>query len=262
MRDLCITADDFGLSTSVNEGILELARTGAVSAVSVMAHAEAKLDRLPDLVSTGVAVGAHLVLVEERALSGSAQLRSLLDSTGRLPHSYAALFCQLAQRPWLAGALLHEAGAQVQRLETAGVRIAFINSHQHVHLFPPIWRALGPFVIGLRVPVRMAPSWTWCVPGRGAHQTALDAASALSFALGPRPAHGLLRPIGADRAGDMTTVRVAATLAWADAGPQVLRELVAHPGFEDAALHASGLSTSLKLSLPSLDPRDSPAFCH
>jgi len=38
----------------------------------------------------------------------------------------------------------------------------------------------------------------------------------------------------------------------------VLRDVTERP----EVIEASGLSTSLKLSLPSLDPRDSPAFCH
>lgn len=64
MRRITLTADDFGLSEAVNEGIERAHRDGALTAASLMvagpaaADAVARARRLPNL-----RVGLHLVAV-------------------------------------------------------------------------------------------------------------------------------------------------------------------------------------------------------
>lgn len=69
VRRLLITADDYGYSRRVNEGILTAARAAAVDAVSAMAG-RAWCDPAP-LLETGVAVGLHLE--EARPGEGAAE---------------------------------------------------------------------------------------------------------------------------------------------------------------------------------------------
>jgi chitin disaccharide deacetylase len=142
MPFLRITADDYGLCPGVNAGIEELAAQGAISAVSVMVHDQAKLETAHRLGHLPVRTGLHLVFVEERPLSAPSELSGLLTRSGTLPRTYRDLFARLVLRPWLAQALASEARRQMERFAALGLRLDFINSHQHTHMFPTVWHAL------------------------------------------------------------------------------------------------------------------------
>lgn len=229
---LRITADDYGLTPAINAGIEELARRGAITAVSIAVHRGSVLDSVNKLVDSRVAIGLHVVLVEEAPLLGG-ELEALLDDRGRLPSNWAALFAAVSSRPRLLGACLREARAQLDRLLGLGVPCDFVNSHQHVHLYPPLWAALAPLweratdrAVRARVP--------WC---GGAKQRALALSSRAACALCPTESP-VLRPIGLDVAGRMDgpalerTLRGARRFGRSEARHGIV-EIVTHPGFAD-----------------------------
>lgn len=241
---LCVTADDFGLHPATNRGIVRLAAAGAIDAVSVMAHAGAALAELPHLVRTGVAIGVHLVFVEERPLQATPALQRLLDRAGNLPKDWRILALRLAARPWLAAALATEAAAQVHHLRGMGIKVAFVNSHQHVHMLPALWRVLAPWLSDLGVAVRAVPfSRSQLTKTTGLKQWMLDAAGMVSTTARPLPPHvPILRPIGLDAAGHLDArsfhrlLKRASTTNYA---ATTTVELVVHPGDEDASLRAA-----------------------
>jgi len=234
MPCLRITADDYGLCSGVNAGIEELAAQGAISAVSVMVHDGAALETAHRLGHLAVRTGLHLVFVEERPLSAPFELVGLLTPSGTLPRSYRDLFARLVLRPSLAVALAREARRQIERFGTLGLRLDFINSHQHTHMFPPVWHALRDLWSAWPASqVRLAAGGWASLSAQGA----LHLASDLSVLRGPRlPAHRQVFPLGISHAGALTTARVAAVLrrfrASALAG-RVDAELVTHPGMSD-----------------------------
>src|SRR5437879_13348273 len=77
---LVVNADDFGLSTGVNRGILEAHAAGVVSSVSVLVNAPGWTDalrRLRDLgpaPAPGLGVGLHLNLTMGRPVSWGGSL--------------------------------------------------------------------------------------------------------------------------------------------------------------------------------------------
>ena len=75
---LVVNADDFGLSTGVNRGILEAHAAGVVSSVSVLVNTPGWTDalrRLRDLgPAPGLGVGLHLNLTMGRPVSWGASL--------------------------------------------------------------------------------------------------------------------------------------------------------------------------------------------
>jgi predicted glycoside hydrolase/deacetylase ChbG (UPF0249 family) len=84
---LTIVADDFGMSSAYDDGILEAARAGAIDAASVMVRRSP--DRIGELIASGIDVGLHLegagaeeVLDEDGLLS---QLAAFGDLAGRGP---------------------------------------------------------------------------------------------------------------------------------------------------------------------------------
>jgi len=233
MAGVTITADDYGLDPAVNLGIEALARAGSVDAVSVMAHADAELSTLDRLALPGLRLGVHLVLVEERPLGREPDLGQLL-TRGHLPGNYRSLFSALVLRPSLAQALAAEARLQIERVLGLGVSVSFVNSHQHVHLFPPLWRALRPVFDEFGLDVRAVARFRAGPP----KQCLVDAASSLSLWRWPLLRCGKIRPIGIELAGRLDragAARAVRSAKWALAlGERA--ELVVHPGTETPEL--------------------------
>ncbi len=235
-RRLCITVDDYGLTEAGNAAIEDLVERRLVSAVSVMTHHGARLDRVRRLSGAPVALGLHLVFTRERplALAGS----PLVDGDGRLPRGWARLFGRLAARPWLAAGLRREAEAQLARFRDLGLALGFVNAHEHAHLFPLVRREVVSLVE--RLPgagVRVA------LGGRlGCSRHGLLAlASRVSWRLRPLADRPLLSPLGveAPRSLDLDAVDALLRRA-ARAGSSTVAELVVHPS-EHALLRAREL---------------------
>jgi chitin disaccharide deacetylase len=144
--NICITADDYGLMSSVNSAIEILAEEEKISAVSVMCHKDAILDTVHKLKNLNVAVGPHLVFVEEKPLLQKDKLKHLVDDKLQLPRNYWALFRKTILSPSLVEKIALEARCQIERYLSLGLKIHFVNSHQHVHLFPQIWRVIAPIL--------------------------------------------------------------------------------------------------------------------
>src|SRR2546421_8810337 len=105
---LVVNADDFGLSTGVNRGILEAHAAGVVSSVSVLVNAPGWTDALRRLrdVGPGLGVGLHLNLTMGRPVSWGG---SLSDArTGRV-HTFPVLGARAC------AARLHPGGGAVER---------------------------------------------------------------------------------------------------------------------------------------------------
>src|SRR5262249_24276314 len=135
---------------------------------------------------------------------------------------------------------------QVERYCALGLRLDFVNSHQHVHLLPPIWSVLVRVLTQLGRPLpllRVAHHG----PLGGVRQTMLPLSSQLAWSASPAVTDTLLSAIGIDVAGRtrLTVVdRILARLASHPIGPRpsVVYELVTHPGAERhaaAARHAA-----------------------
>jgi predicted glycoside hydrolase/deacetylase ChbG (UPF0249 family) len=228
--DLCITADDYGLDEAINRGIESLAASGAISAVSVMCHRGAQLQAARALPQTGAATGIHLVFVEEEPVLPADRLAGLVDRNGKLPRNYGVLFAQIAARPRVLEILRAEARAQLDRYRELGLPLDFVNSHQHVHLFPPIWRALADEIEAA------APGAIRAAPRLQLHacKAALLTASSCASLIWRRPRRPLWVPHGIEAAGHLDERTLEKICRLAIAGrrwtPDLLPELVVHPG--------------------------------
>ncbi|MBF0132133.1 MAG: ChbG/HpnK family deacetylase [Magnetococcales bacterium] len=230
---LAITADNYGLTDGINQGIAGLARTRAITGVSIMCHPAARLDHVADLKHSGVLTGVHLVMVEERPiLADDPGLRPLLDRKGCFPDSWQRLCLMVLLKPWVLKGLRREVEAQINRFVELGLSLDFINSHQHVHLFPPVWMALRPLLESYKVPIRGTAQWDW----QGwSFQGLLHAASWLSWHWGPRMKNSLsLKPIGLNVSGRFSMAATQELLADVHGFSRwEVPEFVVHPGVED-----------------------------
>jgi len=138
VKRLVVNADDFGADDSRNRGIAAAVAAGAVTAVSVLVNGPAFAEGLPclhDWQRRGISVGLHLNLSEGRPL-----VKDLRILVGEDACFYGKVVTQtlLMQRgnQDLEREIARETEAQINLLQGKGIKIAHLDGHQHVHIFP------------------------------------------------------------------------------------------------------------------------------
>lgn len=139
-RCLIVSADDLGLHEDMNIGIQLAHAQGIVTSASVVAcgeafdHALAIIHDYPDL-----DIGVHLTLVEERPICSPREIPSLVGPDGRLLSSYRMFTARALSGLVRPAEVRRELSAQMERVISAGCRPSHLDSHQHIHLLPPVW---------------------------------------------------------------------------------------------------------------------------
>ncbi len=129
LKCLIVTADDLGLTESINEGIAKACREGIVSSVSVIPTGEAFEDALKRIRDLGLKeIGAHLALTETKPLLNSSKFYK----------NHNQLVKDIFFKASDLGLVRIELKAQLELLKEAGVKITHINSHEHIHMVPEI----------------------------------------------------------------------------------------------------------------------------
>ena len=135
---LIVTADDFGLSKKVNEGILEAFHKGVVRNTTLMVNysdVEASvesLERIKDL-----DVGIHLNLTSGPPVLSPDLVPSLVDRHGEfLGLGPFLLRVAVGRIRW--SEVRKEWEAQIERGIKMGCHFSSITSHQHIHMLPPL----------------------------------------------------------------------------------------------------------------------------
>ncbi|MGH6979961.1 MAG: hopanoid biosynthesis-associated protein HpnK [Stellaceae bacterium] len=139
MHRLIVTADDFGMSTSINVAVEDAHRNGILTAASLMVAGDAAEDaigRARSMPSLGV--GLHLVLIDGKPMLPPARLPDLVDESGRFPNAPARLgarifFSSSARRQAEA-----EIRAQLEAFRATGLRLDHVNAHHHFHFHPTV----------------------------------------------------------------------------------------------------------------------------
>jgi len=135
---LIVNADDFGYYRCVSLGILEAHRNGIVTATGVLANGpgfarDVELLRAVDTIDVGV----HLNVTSGPALSTAMRSR-LMEDGGHFAGKVAFLRGFLSRRIRVAD-VEQEWRAQVERCLQGRLRLGFINSHEHIHMVPPLF---------------------------------------------------------------------------------------------------------------------------
>lgn len=138
MKRLIISADDFGLTEGINEGIIRCAREGIVTSTSVMANmpafepAVALAGQCPNL-----ATGVHLNLVKGNPLQPMDDIRSLVDSQGAF-YTLPRFTLKMLARQINITEAEKELRLQIEKALSAGLKITHLDSHRHFHVYPPL----------------------------------------------------------------------------------------------------------------------------
>jgi len=136
-RRVIFTADDFGLSPSLNAAVALAHRTGVLGCASLMpaapaaAQALALARELPEL-----SLGVHLTLVQGRSVLPPHAIPRLVDAQGSFPHDPVRAGWRYYFQPDLLPEIHRELKAQVEVILGAGVGVWHLNSHLNLHLHP------------------------------------------------------------------------------------------------------------------------------
>jgi hopanoid biosynthesis associated protein HpnK len=248
VRRLIINADDFGLTAAVNRGIREAHEKGVVTSATLMAGGAEFQDALRlSQALPRLSVGCHVVLADGAPVLPAFQVPSLIESCdtrgarfypGWKGFGYQALRGRLDSRQIEA-----EATAQIRKLQSAGLSVSHVDTHQHLHVLPlvlePLLRAAR--ACGVRAirnpfgPLRLMQLARWPALGKRELAAATTRMWAEKFRRKVADA-GFSTPDGTF--GISATGSLAQRMfAWlVERVPQGTWEFVCHPGYCDAQL--------------------------
>lgn len=139
MNTLTLTADDFGLSTSVNAAVEDAYRAGILTSASLMVgapHAQDAVARAQRL--RGLKVGLHLVLISGWPSAPPSRIPSLLQENGMFPEAMGRTGVRYFFNRWARCQLETEIRAQFEAYALTGLELDHVDVHRHFHLHPTI----------------------------------------------------------------------------------------------------------------------------
>jgi hopanoid biosynthesis associated protein HpnK len=139
LKRVTFSADDFGLTVSVNEAVERAHREGILNAASLMVAGPAVADavRRARAMPT-LRVGLHLVTIEGNAISPAFDIPDLVDANGWFPSDQLRLGIDYFFRPRIRRQLAAEIRAQFAAFAATGLPLDHANSHKHMHLHPTV----------------------------------------------------------------------------------------------------------------------------
>ena len=143
MQRVIFSADDFGLSESVNEAVERGFRDGVLNAASLMVAGPAAADAVRRVRSLpGLRVGLHLVVIEGQAVLPPAEIPDLVDASGWFPSAQLDLGVKYFFLPRARRQLAAEIRAQFAAFAATGLTLDHANAHKHMHLHPTVGRMM------------------------------------------------------------------------------------------------------------------------
>ena len=138
-------ADDYGISKSSNTRIEECFKNGVLNKISVLPNGDVS-DFNERLLGENIKLSLHLNLVEGCPLSKKEEVSLLVTDKGFFKHSFIGLFflSLFGNRRLLEKQLYNEIKAQIDfwKNKMGEHTPILIDSHQHTHMIPLIFRTL------------------------------------------------------------------------------------------------------------------------
>ena len=186
-KKLIINADDYGISTEVNDAIENLVMTGDLADVSVLANGWSYESAAAFLRSQPrISVGVHVNVVEGIALSPSNKIEVLMGVHGQFVTLRQIFWRWLMSPLAVVRAVETEWRAQIELMLRDGLVITHADSHQHVHAFPPFWRILTRLCVEYGIPALRFPREQNTIGTRRAAALALGRSATIADMLSRR----------------------------------------------------------------------------
>jgi predicted glycoside hydrolase/deacetylase ChbG (UPF0249 family) len=241
-RRLIVVADDFGIGPATSQGILDVAQEGRLTGAVLLVNSPYAEEAVREWRRRGapVPLGWHPCLTLDRPVLPGEKVPSLVEANGGFPRLGACLTRLTLGRARLAE-LVAELAAQYRRfVDLVGRPPAFVNGHQHVHIFPGAGTAVRE-VLGRQSPrpfLRRVgePLSLWLrVPGARVKRAFLATLGRLAAKRQERNGFP-----GADCLAGVTDPRWVEEpgyfARWLAHAPGAVVELMVHPGHHDETL--------------------------
>ena len=139
MKTAIITADDFGVSTQVNEAVEQAHREGILTVTSLMVTGAAAVDAVERArANPRLGVGLHVALAETPPALPPSQIPDLVDESGAFRIESLPVALALVARTSVRRQLEAEIEAQFALFEATGLPLDHVNTHKHMHMHPVI----------------------------------------------------------------------------------------------------------------------------
>ncbi len=137
------TADDFGLTESVNDAVERAYRAGTLDAASLMVAGSAAADAVRRArAMPGFHVGLHLVVVEGPAVLPASEIPDLVNAEGRFPSEQLRIGISYFAQSRVRQQLASEIRAQFAAFAATGLTLHHADAHKHMHLHPTVARLM------------------------------------------------------------------------------------------------------------------------
>ena len=147
---LILNADDYGLSPSVNKGIVEAHRFGTITSATIIVNMPGFRDGVERaLENPSLGVGLHFNLTYGAPVAPLKKVPSLINTEG--------IFSRKV-KDWAFSEIKLELEAQWQLAQKAGLALTHLDGHQHIH-----WRskgvakAMASLALREKIPIRRSP---------------------------------------------------------------------------------------------------------
>jgi hopanoid biosynthesis associated protein HpnK len=158
MKNLIVTADDFGIAPSVNEGIARAHRGGIVSFVNLLPSGEAFSEAVSLSRELGILeAGAHLALSETRPVSGPSKIPTLVTGEGVFCRNYKEFLAKFFLGRVRRDEICAELKAQLAAAVNTGIPITCLSGHEHIHMVPEILKIFVDIAKEYRIPCIRCP---------------------------------------------------------------------------------------------------------
>ena len=140
MSKLIVNADDFGLHSAVNAGIIDGHRRGIITSTSLMAGGEAFTEAVSMAKQNPkLGIGIHITLVGGvKPVCDSSEVSSLLTPEGVFPENYVEFIKRIYSGKINYSELRKEIHGQIAQIMDTGLRVTHIDGHQHLHVLPTV----------------------------------------------------------------------------------------------------------------------------
>ena len=140
---LIVNADDFGLSTSINQAVIRAHREGILTTASLMVN-EPGLDEAVKLAGKNprLGVGLHLTLLMGHSALPQEKIPGLVNSRNEFSNSPVGTGMSYFFERSLREQLRAEIHAQFEKFHATGLTLDHVNGHLHLHLHPVIFKIL------------------------------------------------------------------------------------------------------------------------
>jgi hopanoid biosynthesis associated protein HpnK len=153
MKQLIVTADDFGASAEINEAVIRAHSEGILTSASLMVN-EPAFGQAVELArkTPRLAVGLHLALSLSRATLPPEQIPDLVDAEGKLSDNSTKAGWKYYFSKRVQEQLEKEIRAQAEKFLATGLPLDHINGHQHIHMHPRVFRMIARLAEEYKVP--------------------------------------------------------------------------------------------------------------